>query len=392
MSDKKLKVNAHLSVGRRKSSVVARRIVFLFLSLVFSISVILAVIFLVNIAGITQSNLHDTAELTMRYLNIDVQNAILPAMEVTKIAASIAPNLDYSEISPYFLEMMNVVPAVGELYYGTTLSRFDGGIFITATGVDVYGMYPEWDQVTRDWMTHAVKQPNDLVFIDPYVDTATGQLCITMSKAVIDNSKIIGVVGTDVFLDVLTQIVTSRKITSDGNTFIIDKDGLILVHEEQENVLTNNFFEGKNKDFCDKFLSGLQVTVIGNTYWASMPVTGLDWIMVTTGSTEEFDSDFWHILRLVIILAIVVAVISSVVAVLFSRSLVNPIIQLFSVLKAISTGDFTQHIEAKNKKDEVSQMTMLLKETQEGIKNLIIRIKKEAENLSLIGNDLASDM
>jgi hypothetical protein len=46
-----------------------------------------------------------------------------------------------------------------------------------------------------------------------------------MVRTVERDGSIGGVVGTDVFMYVLTEIVTDRKITSDGNTFIIEKDG-----------------------------------------------------------------------------------------------------------------------------------------------------------------------
>jgi methyl-accepting chemotaxis protein len=84
-------------------------------------------------------------------------------------------------------------------------------------------------------------------------------------------------------------------------------------------------------------------------------------------------------------------ILSATIAFLLSMSLIKPIVRLFGVLKAIAAGDLTRSIEAKGK-DEISTMTLLLSETQKGIKNLIIKIKKEAATLSDIGNDLATNM
>jgi methyl-accepting chemotaxis protein len=72
-------------------------------------------------------------------------------------------------------------------------------------------------------------------------------------------------------------------------------------------------------------------------------------------------------------------------------SLVKPIVRLFGVLKAIAAGDLTKSVEVRGK-DEIATMTLLLAETQKGVKSLIINIREEADTLSSIGNDLAANM
>jgi methyl-accepting chemotaxis protein len=84
-------------------------------------------------------------------------------------------------------------------------------------------------------------------------------------------------------------------------------------------------------------------------------------------------------------------ILSAAIAFFLSMSLIKPIVRLFGVLKAIAAGDLTQSVEAKGK-DEIATMTMLLTETQKGIKNLIINIREEADTLAGIGNDLAANM
>jgi methyl-accepting chemotaxis protein len=84
-------------------------------------------------------------------------------------------------------------------------------------------------------------------------------------------------------------------------------------------------------------------------------------------------------------------ILSAAIAFFLSMSLIKPIVRLFGVLKAIAAGDLTQSVEARGK-DEIATMTLLLSETQKGIKNLIVNIREEADTLSDIGNDLAGNM
>ena len=63
-------------------SVLAKRILILCLSLVLTVSFVMSWRFLTNLAGVNNRNLRATADITMRYLNLDVQNAIEPALNL----------------------------------------------------------------------------------------------------------------------------------------------------------------------------------------------------------------------------------------------------------------------------------------------------------------------
>ncbi|MCL2139608.1 MAG: methyl-accepting chemotaxis protein, partial [Treponema sp.] len=328
----------------------------------------------------------------MRYLNLDIQNAIAPALNLADSLASIIPNMEnLADIDLYLADLMATVPAAFEMYYGTVISRFDGGLFFTATDWKPYIVYPDWDQVKRPWFITAMQNPGKTIITEPYEDSSTGKICVTMVKTVNDGEKIIGVVGVDVFLDVLTEIVTSRKITNDGNTFIINNEGLYIVHQNTDYVMNNNFFESEGSALKKYFSSEMQVILQKNTYWAFMPVSGMDWYMVSTGSTDELDRDFWRILTITIISGVALAFVAALVSLRFSLLLTKPIVRLFGILKSIATGDLTRKIEAKGK-DEISRMTLLLHDTQGSIKNLIVSIKNEASKLTDIGNNLAVNM
>jgi methyl-accepting chemotaxis protein len=88
---------------------------------------------------------------------------------------------------------------------------------------------------------------------------------------------------------------------------------------------------------------------------------------------------------------IVSVIISGVIALLLSRSLIKPIVRIFGVLKIIAEGDLTQRIEVKGK-DEIATITLLIKETQESIRNMVIKIMTEAAALSDVGDNLATNM
>ena len=380
------------AAGKVKTGVLARRITILCLFLVISISIIFTVVNLVNLNGVTNRNLKSTAELTMRYINLDIQYAILPALDLTNSVAAFAPDiLPFDDLDPILEDMLPTVESVFEIYYGTAVPRVEGGRFATATDWDPYARNPDWCQTKRPWFITGMANRGKTVITEPYEDSSTGEICVSMVRTAERNGKVVGVAGTDVFLNVLTDIVTSRKITSDGKTFIIDKNGLYIVHENSKYVMVENFFDREGKDLRGIITPDASVSVVGTTYWASMAVTGMDWFIVTTGSTDELRKDFREVLTVILIIGAAMAVMAIVVSMAFSKILTKPIEKFFDIIKHIAEGDLTQTIEAKGR-DEISQMTLMLRDTRDNIRAILKDIDTRARALEDVGEDLSKIM
>ena len=77
--------------------------------------------------------------------------------------------------------------------------------------------------------------------------------------------------------------------------------------------------------------------------------------------------------------------------VMFSGLLVRPVSRMSKALKVIAQGNLTGRIEAESN-DELGEMMDLLRETQEGVKSLILMIGEKAENLAAVGTELSAMM
>jgi methyl-accepting chemotaxis protein len=130
----------------KKSGVLAKQITLLCLSPILIISIVFTIVTLININGISNRNLQSTAELTMSNINFDIHNTLMPAMDLSSSVAAIVPHIEsQAEMASMFAALLDVVPAVFEIYFGTIISRFDGGFFVTATDWDPYNDNPQWD-------------------------------------------------------------------------------------------------------------------------------------------------------------------------------------------------------------------------------------------------------
>jgi methyl-accepting chemotaxis protein len=328
----------------------------------------------------------------MRYINLDIQHAILPALDLTNSVASFAPEIEpFDDLNVIFEDMLPTVESVFEIYYGTVIPRVEGGLFATATDWDPYARNPDWCQTKRPWFITGMENIGRTVITEPYEDSSTGEICVSMVRTAEKNGRVVGVAGTDVFLNVLTNIVVSRRITSDGNTFIIDKDGLYIVHENNKYVMLENFYQREGAGLRGIITPDASVVVLGDIYWASMQVSGMDWFIVTTGSTDELRGDFWRLLAIIVIIGVAMAFVAIIVSMAFSKILTKPIESFFDVIKHIAAGDLTQNIDAKGK-DEISQMTRMLRDTRDNIRAILKDIDSRARTLEDVGEDLSKIM
>jgi methyl-accepting chemotaxis protein len=352
------------------------RIYALSVGLALLISVVFLVIFLKNTEMANSEHLKDTAKRTMQYLNADIQNALAPAVYMANYIATFASNYDMEQNSQLLGKMLKAEPSIFEAYYGTALSRFEGGWFATATDWDPYSSNPNWDQIKRPWFISAMQNPGKITITEPYEDSNTGKICITVVKTVADaTGKIKGVVGVDVFLDKLTEMVNEHKITEDGKSFLIDANGLYITHQDLANVMKNNILEDFKLD--KSILEKQSIEFIDNMYVAVIAVPNTpNWYLMSIGSLKNLDKMDLRSILIVITISIIVAIIVSFV---LGNKISTEIKVVVTGIKQVSGGDLTKRLEIKSH-DEIGEMS-------EGFNSFLYLLQKF---LKKIGDDASN--
>lgn len=91
----------------------------------------------------------------------------------------------------------------------------------------------------RPWYKMAWKS-NEVIFTEPYVDAITGKLVITVAKALRNNEAVIGVLGTDIYLTDVMNIVNESKINENSYGMLFDKKGQMISHPNTEFLPSEN--------------------------------------------------------------------------------------------------------------------------------------------------------
>jgi methyl-accepting chemotaxis protein len=95
-------------------------------------------------------------------------------------------------------------------------------------------MPADYDPRVRPWYKDAMAA-GGTTLTEPYVDAATSALIITIATP----AKAAGVVGGDLSLNTLVEIINSLDFNGIGYAFLVSADGKILVHPDKSLVMKN---------------------------------------------------------------------------------------------------------------------------------------------------------
>jgi methyl-accepting chemotaxis protein len=146
---------------------------------------------------------------------------------ITAIAASVASVRDNSDAQ--FQAIFNSALSSNAIYSDVYMG-FPDNTAIMGSGFPIYELYDTWKATERGWYKLALTDTNNPLITSPYVDTMTGDLCITVVHAVKRGGEVVGVVGIDILITVLSNVTLSVDLDGNGYAMLLDKNGDILVH------------------------------------------------------------------------------------------------------------------------------------------------------------------
>jgi len=236
---------------------------------------------------------------------------------------------------------------------------------------------------------------------------------VRMMRPIVDDNarQIVGAVGYLVNIGQMQDILEQTVKENDEISLmaIYANDGTVLAHTFKDRI-------GKNMKDTEGFLgedlpNAIKATMEGTALHSSSYSPAMHTTLETFFSPARIgNSDaFWSVMvaaredyilsevndmtKLTIVIALLIAAIVAVAIYFVLHFTMMPVVKVAETLKDIAQGegDLTVKIPEKGK-DEITELSRYFNQTIEKIKKLILIIKKEAEILSGIGNELASNM
>ncbi|MHA6478401.1 methyl-accepting chemotaxis protein [Stutzerimonas sp. KH-1] len=97
-------------------------------------------------------------------------------------------------------------------------------------------MPADYDPRARPWYKDAIAAGGSTL-TEPYVDAASGELVISIATPAQQSGRNIGVVGGDLGLKALVEIINALDFNGMGYAFLVSGDGKVLVHPDSQRVM-----------------------------------------------------------------------------------------------------------------------------------------------------------
>jgi methyl-accepting chemotaxis protein len=246
-------------------------------------------------------------------------------------------------------------------------------------------MPADYDPRVRPWYKDAVAA-GGTTLTEPYVDAATGQLVVTVATPAKSANRTIGVVGGDLGLQALVDIINTLDFDGMGYAFLVSDDGKILVHPDKTKVMKSlRDLYPENTPALTRGIS--EAKHDGETRIVSFsPVSGLPSVSWYVGVSVDKDKAYAALssFRTTALLATIIAVVFIMVLLgMLIRVLMRPLTDMGHAMENIAAGegDLTRRLKVESN-DEFGVLAMAFNRFVERIHGSIRDVSSATEQVN----------
>lgn len=240
-----------------------------------------------------------------------------------------------------------------------------------------------YDPTSRDWYKKAAAQSGKTVWVEPYIDTATKTLVLTVSRAVAVDGKVAGVVGADLRIDSIIGLINSVKLGDTGHVFLLDEQNRIISHRDSAQI-------GSDQSGTE-FVKKMQAAGAAGTVqyegddgrklisYATNERTG--WRISGVVSLREFEEKAAGLLTPSLISLLVVLVMAALLSWPLAQAIIRPIRRLQSAMLEFRQGNLAVR-SGINKRNEIGQLADGFDDMAGQMGTLMGHIRQTSDRLS----------
>ncbi|WLR52801.1 methyl-accepting chemotaxis protein [Bacillus tianshenii] len=239
----------------------------------------------------------------------------------------------------------------------------------------------DFDPTTRPWYQSAKSAPSEVIWTKPYIDDATNEITITGSKAIIENGKVIGVIGLDLNLDNVANIINNSQTGYDGYSILLDQEGTALIHPDKvgENLTDYSFIK---EIYASNTKEGsTEYTVDGEErILVYDQVEHTNWIVGTVFAKKVLNQTANNAQFTIFIISAISVIVACFIVYFAAKYLVKPLVHLKEQVNRVANGDLTAHADV-NSRDEIGKLTMHFNEMVKQMRSLIMTVEQSVDQV-----------
>lgn len=259
----------------------------------------------------------------------------------------------------------------------------------------------DYDPRERDWYKDAMEYDHPYVSI-PYEDASSGQTVITVSTQIKKDDKTIGVLGIDIFMKDIKELINGIKLYDTGFAYVIDSEGYIVSYKDYDpSEELSKIEDGSKADLVDPILEGEDKTFYSvedgvKRVNSKYDIIGTDWTLVVSVPETEVMSGVHKLSAFMIGLGAFFFVLILGLLLWIIKSITSPIAALGKDMEKLADYDFSEEVKSgisKNsgRKDEIGSISRGTEKVVERLRDIVLNIREVSGNILNVSDEIADN-
>jgi len=235
---------------------------------------------------------------------------------------------------------------------------------------------------------------------DPVISKSSGHMVTVVAIPVQADGKVIGVLYGAVDMASLTKKVLSVKVGQTGYSYVLQGDGLVIIHPNKDFAMKLNGAQDNSLPPGLKATNGRMVKgEAGVTRYeysgidkmvAFAPVPGTKWSLAVTGPVAEVTSAVSALTTISLITIVVVLILAALAIMVLTRRIVGPLRNMVTYVEEVAAGDLSGRQRTFRSQDEIGQLADAIVRMRENLRSLIKQVSQATEQVSASSEELTA--
>ena len=259
----------------------------------------------------------------------------------------------------------------------------------------------DYDPRERDWYKDAMEYDHPYVSI-PYEDASSGQTVITVSTQIKKDDKTIGVLGIDIFMKDIKELINGIKLYDTGFAYVIDSEGYIVSYKDYDpSEELGKIEDGSKESLVDPILEGEDKTFYSvedgvKRVNSKYDIIGTDWTLVVSVPETEVMSGVHKLSVFMISIGAFFFVLILGLLLWIIKSITSPIAALGKDMEKLADYDFSEEVKSgisKNsgRKDEIGSISRGTEKVVERLRDIVLNIREVSGNILNVSDEIADN-
>ena len=245
------------------------------------------------------------------------------------------------------------------------------------------------DYTTRSWYS-LVMDAQDTITTEAYVSANNDSLMLTVASPVFVDGSIEGIIGIDLNMDHLNQILSTIKVGDTGYITLYDLQNEIVYHPDSSVMGTNAEDANYSSNMLNAILNKQNISSTlytrgGTEYYGSTTaIDAVGYTVLGVMPVAEYTAHINTTIRILIIGVLGCGILLALICVLIALSITRPLKHLNTAVGKLADGELDVDVKIQSH-DEVSQVGANVARIVTRLKEYILYIDEISRVLSQIG-------